>query len=191
MRFIVSTALSVVFALSVMAVDIVIYPNSVSCDDNSGGLQCGNIAQLVCCHNGGGDIFSVRCSGLDTTGVPDFCTIGVGPGPDAAWCQSNCNSAGGSSIICIDPGSCPAATGSFWVSGGGSRLEGDAIPTKCQGTVKPDAAVFTNGQKFRINYDIPANVTALLIELVKTDPHLSQAAPKAILPYEIKEEKES
>lgn len=189
MRFILSAALTAVLALTAAAVDIVIYPNSDVCDDNSGGLQCGNIPALECCENGGGDIFSARCSGLTTEGVPDFCTIALGTNPN--WCASNCNAAAGAAVICIDPGTCPAATGSFWVSGGGGRVEKGAIP-ECQGSRKPDAAVFTNGQRFRINYDVPANVTALLVGLVKTDPNLTKGVPDAVLPYEIKEsEKET
>ncbi|EJD50569.1 hypothetical protein AURDEDRAFT_160470 [Auricularia subglabra TFB-10046 SS5] len=183
MRIILSAALTAVLAITATAVDIVIYPNSVSCDDNSSGLLCRNIPAFDCCENGGGDIFSARCSGLDTTGVPDICTIDVGTNPNP--CATNCNAASGSSIICIDPGNCPAGTGSFWISG--SRVVEMKVPAQCESSRKPDTAFFANGQRFRINYDVPANITALLVDLVKTDPSLSNGAPDAAIAYEIKE----
>ncbi|EJD50570.1 hypothetical protein AURDEDRAFT_160471 [Auricularia subglabra TFB-10046 SS5] len=188
MRFILSAALTAVLAITAAAVTIDYYPNSVSCNDQTGGLQCGNIPALECCENGGGDIFSLRCNGLDTTGVPDTCTIAVGTNPN--WCQTNCNAGSGSSIICLDPGNCPAGTGGFWISGA-RVVEGAKIPTQCTKSRKPDNAFFPNGRRFRINYDVPANITALLIDLVVSDPSLSKGVPDAVLPYEIKQNGEA
>ncbi|EJD50571.1 hypothetical protein AURDEDRAFT_160472 [Auricularia subglabra TFB-10046 SS5] len=182
MRFLLS---AVLLAVGAGAVNIVIYPNSDNCNDNTGGLQCGNIVADVCCENGGGDIFSARCMGLDTTGVPDTCTIGVGS--NANWCATNCNAGSGQATICLNPGTCPAGTGSFWISRS-AAVEGAEVPAKCESSQKPDSAFFAGGQRrFRINYDVPANITALLVDLVKTDPSLSKGVPEVALPFEIKD----
>lgn len=63
--------------------------------------------------------------------------------------------------------------------------EKDETSTACEKTVQPDRAFFSNGQSFRINYDVPDNVTALLVDLVRSDPDLSQGAPAEAVPYEI------
>jgi len=184
MHFTLPFVVSALFGCSI-AVDIVIYPNSASCDDSDGtGLQCGNVAALTCCHNGGGDIFSSKCSGLDTTGVPDQCVIAIGDGPDAAYCTTSLEAEAGESVICLDPGSSPAATGGFWVdfSSKKSFRRGQAV--QCTKSVKPDKALFGN-RSFRINYDVPTNVTDYLLGLIKTDPSLSNEIPGEVQEYEI------
>lgn len=170
-------------AISATAVDVVIYPNSANCDDNSGGLQCGGVDPLVCCNNGGGDIFSVKCTGLDTQGVPDQCVIADGPGPDAAFCQTALNSLGGEPTECVDPGTAPAGRGGYWIAFPDSRLARRSA--QCTGAVKPDAALFNNGRKFKINYDVPTNVTDMLVSMVKSDGNLSKGVPEELLDYEI------
>lgn len=72
MRLLLPTLVTAALAGSAAAVTINVYPNSESCNDNSGGLQCGNVAETTCCHDGGGgDIFSAKFIGMDTSGVPD------------------------------------------------------------------------------------------------------------------------
>lgn len=66
-----------------------------------------------------------------------------------------------------------------------SKRARDDAPAACENTVKPNRAFFANGQSFHINYDVPDNVTALLVDLVKSDPGLSQGAPAEAMPYEI------
>lgn len=108
--------------------------------------------------------------------------IAQGPGPDAAYCDTACNAGGGDSTICINPDTCPAATGAYWTS---VTRRARQAPAKCQNTIKPDRAFFGNGQSFHINYEVPTNVTEMLVNLVKSDPNLTKGAPAELLPWEI------
>jgi hypothetical protein len=50
--------------------------------------------------------------------------------------------------------------------------------------LEPNRAIFNDGRTFRINYDTPANITALLVRLVKS-PNLNPKFPPEVLQYEV------
>lgn len=71
MRLFLPMLVTAALAGSAAAVKINIYPNSESCDDNSGWLQCDNVAERACCQSKGRDIFSAKFIAMDSSGVPD------------------------------------------------------------------------------------------------------------------------
>ncbi|KAI1270044.1 hypothetical protein F5Y18DRAFT_421525 [Xylariaceae sp. FL1019] len=165
--------------------DIDIYPDSAVCNDHDGtGLQCGNIGSLVCCQDGGRDIFSAQCRGLNTQDVADQCVIAINDGPGTLSCKTALKAESGNSIICLDPDTSPAATGAFWVELRQKRSFRRGQAVQCTSSVKPDKAFF-GSRSFRINYDVPTNVTDYLMGLIKTDPSLSNEIPGDVLKYEI------
>ncbi|KAI1325165.1 hypothetical protein F5Y16DRAFT_401627 [Xylariaceae sp. FL0255] len=185
MQFTLSALVASAIFGSSIAVNVVIYPNSAVCDGSDGtGLECSNVAALTCCHNNGGDIYSSKCSGLDTTGVPDQCVIATGAGPGVAYCTTSLEVDSGASIICLDPGSSPAATGGFWVDLSSKKRFRRGSEVQCTKSVQPNKALFGD-RSFRINYDVPANITDYLLGLIKTDPSLSKEIPGDVQQYEV------
>lgn len=57
-------------------------------------------------------------------------------------------------------------------------------PGSQKNCTKPKLAVFKGGRSFRINYDVPADVTSTLLELIKGDADVT-AVPADILHYEV------
>ena len=199
-----SFGVATVLATLATAVDISLYAGSVTCSPPA--LVCSNIASNTCCNNGiENDFFSAKFNGLATAGVPDFvsrhrppgtfCFISLklASGANATFqgvvfevgnteqaCGTSCNSGTGANL-CLDSGTCPALQGALWQAGSGRKKRGSAVP-EC---VEPDKIVFGNGKSFRINHDVPANVTSQLLGLFFSDSHLSEGIPKDILPYEL------
>lgn len=183
MRFTFAFVASALFGCSI-GVDVVVYPNSVTCNGHDGtGLICTNITAYTCCNNRGRDIYSAKRTHLYTSTVPDQCVIATGRGPGVDYCKTALEAYGGTSIVCLEPGSSPAAKGAFWVDLSRSRRVQRGQDVQCTKSVQPDRVLFGT-RSFRINYDVPTNITNYLLDLIDTDPSLSHEIPSEVLQYE-------
>lgn len=101
-------------------------------------------------------------------------------------CGRACN-AGAGTNFCLDPGACPAGNGASWwrVSLAATADAIDSEDNTCDTTVKPDQAVFLNGQSFRINYGVPSNITSFIVDLLASNPTLAGGVPEEIQPFEV------
>ncbi|KAI1124144.1 hypothetical protein F5Y10DRAFT_269400 [Nemania abortiva] len=168
------------FAISVLvssaaSVNINLYGGSNACNNTSPGgrLVCGGIAAGTCCSfNPVQDVLSAGFTGMATTSVAIIAN---------GNCQQSLNTATGATTYCLN--SFNTARGALWKAPGREIRVGD--PLNCEKTVEPNIATFANGRSFKINYDVPSNVTDVIVDMVMTDPQLSLPVPDEVLPYEI------
>jgi hypothetical protein len=147
-------------------------------------VMCSNIPAETCCRNFWETTSSIQGRGLNRTQVdgrePDSFAVfnGEGGDPCAVTTQSYCGGGGGFEDFCwaTDDGEegCGAKEtgGSLWHSGD-EHLTG-RFAKRTVDAVKPNVAgiwdaVERKHRHFRIGGDVPAEVTAVLIEAVKAN----------------------
>ncbi|KAI1193924.1 hypothetical protein F5X97DRAFT_328089 [Nemania serpens] len=160
---------------SAAAVDINLYTQTDMCGDFTPGsrVTCHGIAAGICCAlNPVQNILSARFTGMVNTSVAILAND---------HCERSLNTSTGATRYCLT--SFETARGALWNEEGEEILLGDAL--NCEKAVEPDSATFANGRSFKINYDVPSNVTDLIVDMVMTDPDLSLPMPDEALVYEI------
>ncbi|EJD50535.1 hypothetical protein AURDEDRAFT_160436 [Auricularia subglabra TFB-10046 SS5] len=191
MRLQLAALVAASLAFSAAAVNVELHVTNTTCQVDFGGhFTCTDIAPLSCCRHSFAQYQSVKCPGL---GVTDLCVLAGIPRPNenlpTGVCGPICNTGAGYTPVCVQTGACFAGTGAYWIPVT-PAVKVDAIPTECDQVVEPDLVVFTNGQSFRINHDVPAKVTARLTELLKSDPGLTKGVPAEVADFEVKARKD-
>lgn len=100
-------------------------------------------------------------------------------------CGKGCNSKSNGPVVCIDPGSCPAAQGASWYAARPFGTKQEQEVTGSKECVDADVAFFGNGRTFRVNYDVPSNITNMIFDLIKSDPQLAEGIPTELEAFEV------
>lgn len=147
-------------------------------------FQCTGVGPDTCCNNGARNQYrAVLFNGLPTAGVPAQGVAYMASGTNA--CGTSCNSGYGNAL-CLDCGTSGLnIAGAEWLYVGAKRNEHQARDEK--DCVLVDRA-FVDGHAFRVNYDVPDDVTERLSEMAFTGNATYADMPRDLLEYEVKDE---
>lgn len=160
---------------------IFIFDEDHDCPANETSLICNDIEIGVCCFGSESTDFpTLQVSGLDTDPTSANVAIAFSLSGDNR-CGVACDSAFAENNACLD---CDG-----FISGGGWNIlpsEGESTESlsSCTSSIEPDELKY-QGRSYNIYHDVPASISAELIDLVKKNIDVSDF-PEHLSQYEKK-----